>query len=73
MTDTANRPASANPSPARRVLILGATGTIGIATVRELVRRLHEVVCFVREAWAEQMMGRGRVAYFCPWAIRITL
>ncbi len=32
----------------RRVLVLGATGTIGQATVRALVRRSHEVVCFVR-------------------------
>jgi divinyl chlorophyllide a 8-vinyl-reductase len=29
-------------------LVLGATGTIGRATVRALVRRGHEVVCFVR-------------------------
>ena len=33
---------------ARRVFMLGATGTIGRATVRALVRRGHEVVCFVR-------------------------
>ena len=33
---------------ARRVLVLGATGTIGRATVRALVRRGHEVVCLVR-------------------------
>ena len=33
---------------ARRVFVLGATGTIGRATVRALVRRGHEVVCFVR-------------------------
>ena len=32
----------------RRVLVLGATGTIGRATVRSLVARGHEVVCFVR-------------------------
>ncbi len=31
-----------------RVLMLGATGTIGRATVRALVQRGHEVVCFVR-------------------------
>ena len=36
---------SANP---RRVFVLGATGTIGRATVRALLRRGHEVVCFVR-------------------------
>jgi divinyl chlorophyllide a 8-vinyl-reductase len=38
-------------SPARvprRVLLIGATGTIGRATARALVARGHEVVCFVR-------------------------
>jgi divinyl chlorophyllide a 8-vinyl-reductase len=33
---------------ARRVMLLGATGTIGRATAAELLRRGHEVVCFVR-------------------------
>ena len=33
---------------ARRVFVLGATGTIGQATVHALVQRGHEVVCFVR-------------------------
>lgn len=32
----------------RRVFVLGATGTIGRATTGALVRRGHEVVCFVR-------------------------
>ena len=32
----------------RRVFVIGATGTIGQATVRALLRRGHEVVCFVR-------------------------
>lgn len=31
-----------------RILVLGGTGTIGRATVRALVSRGHEVVCFVR-------------------------
>ncbi len=31
-----------------RVFVIGATGTIGRASVRALVRRGHEVVCFVR-------------------------
>jgi divinyl chlorophyllide a 8-vinyl-reductase len=31
-----------------RVFVLGATGTIGRATVRALLRRGHEVVCLVR-------------------------
>jgi divinyl chlorophyllide a 8-vinyl-reductase len=32
----------------KRVFVLGATGTIGRATVRALVQRGHDVVCFVR-------------------------
>lgn len=32
----------------RRVFMLGATGTIGRATVRALLRLGHEVVCFIR-------------------------
>jgi len=32
----------------RRILVLGATGTIGRATVRALVARGHDVVCLVR-------------------------
>ncbi len=34
--------------PARRVLVLGATGTIGRATVQALLQRGHQVVCLVR-------------------------
>ncbi len=34
--------------PPRRVFMLGATGTIGRATVQALLARGHEVVCFVR-------------------------
>ena len=36
-----------SPHP-RRIFVLGATGTIGRATVRALARRGHEVVCFIR-------------------------
>jgi divinyl chlorophyllide a 8-vinyl-reductase len=32
----------------QRVFVIGATGTIGRATVAALLRRGHEVVCFVR-------------------------
>ena len=32
----------------QRVCVLGATGTIGSATVRALLRRGHEAVCFIR-------------------------
>ncbi|MBX9964177.1 MAG: NAD(P)H-binding protein [Burkholderiales bacterium] len=44
-TASVEQPRSPRP---RRVIVLGATGTIGRATVRALVRRGHEVVCFVR-------------------------
>ena len=41
-----------DPKPAldtaRRIFVIGGTGTIGQAAVRALVRRGHEVVCFVR-------------------------
>jgi divinyl chlorophyllide a 8-vinyl-reductase len=36
-----------SPNP-QRIIVLGATGTIGVATVTALVQRGHEVVCFVR-------------------------
>jgi divinyl chlorophyllide a 8-vinyl-reductase len=39
---------SSNPDHEKRVLLLGATGTIGRATARALARHGHEVVCFVR-------------------------
>jgi divinyl chlorophyllide a 8-vinyl-reductase len=40
-------PVPRSPHP-RRVFLLGATGTIGRAAVRALLRHGHEVVCFVR-------------------------
>jgi divinyl chlorophyllide a 8-vinyl-reductase len=45
-----------SPKP-RRVFLLGATGTIGRATVRALVIRGHEVVCFIRPARANGGAG----------------
>jgi divinyl chlorophyllide a 8-vinyl-reductase len=52
-TSPINMTALSDPSPSsaprsRRVAVLGATGTIGRATVRTLLRRGREVVCFVR-------------------------
>ncbi|MEM8664301.1 MAG: NAD(P)H-binding protein, partial [Pseudomonadota bacterium] len=41
------------PVRARRVFVLGATGTIGRACVRALVNRGHEVVCLVRPPSSE--------------------
>lgn len=31
-----------------RVLLLGATGTIGLATARALITSGHDLVCFIR-------------------------
>ena len=45
--DPSSDAAPRSPQP-RRVFVLGATGTIGRATVRALVRRGHDVVCFIR-------------------------
>ena len=46
------------PSPRpRRVLLLGATGTIGRATAAALVARGHEVVCLVRRPAADLPRG----------------
>jgi divinyl chlorophyllide a 8-vinyl-reductase len=49
-----NVPEQVLPTP-KRVMVLGATGTIGQATVRALVQRGHDVVCFVRDR--EQTKG----------------
>ncbi|MCR9122036.1 MAG: NAD(P)H-binding protein [Phyllobacteriaceae bacterium] len=45
-------PVPMNPPP-RRILLLGATGTIGRATAHVLVDCGHEVVCFVRPRQAD--------------------
>jgi divinyl chlorophyllide a 8-vinyl-reductase len=45
---TADMPAPPHRYRPRRVLLLGATGTIGRATARALAEHGHEVVCFVR-------------------------
>ena len=46
----------------RRVFVIGATGTIGQATVRALLRRGHEAVCFVRPALSPASGCRPRTA-----------
>ena len=45
--------------PCRRVLLLGATGTIGQAAARALVRDGHELVALVRPASADCVIGFG--------------
>jgi divinyl chlorophyllide a 8-vinyl-reductase len=39
---------NSHPTAPLRVCLLGASGTIGSATLRALMRRGHDVVCFVR-------------------------
>ena len=49
MTDSPASSSAEDRSPhPRRVLLLGATGTIGRATLRALLTRGHEVVCLAR-------------------------
>jgi divinyl chlorophyllide a 8-vinyl-reductase len=58
--NSASAPGSAPQSPnPRRVFMLGATGTIGRATVRALVQRGHEVVCFVRSRHGNASASSG--------------
>jgi divinyl chlorophyllide a 8-vinyl-reductase len=44
-----------------RICLLGATGTIGRATARALVRRGHDVVCFVRPGAVISHGAKARV------------
>jgi divinyl chlorophyllide a 8-vinyl-reductase len=48
MTDRSTPPAAHRSPQPKRVFVLGATGTIGRATVRALVQDGHDVVCLVR-------------------------
>jgi divinyl chlorophyllide a 8-vinyl-reductase len=53
----------------RRIFMLGASGTIGQATVRALVARGHEVVCFVRpQAGVGGALGPQELARRLPGA-----
>jgi len=45
-----------------RVFMIGATGTIGRATVRALLRQGHEVVCFVRPGPAKDRAAKNTAA-----------
>jgi divinyl chlorophyllide a 8-vinyl-reductase len=41
----------------RRVLLLGATGTIGLSTAKALIQRGHDVVCFLRPHQSPNLEG----------------
>lgn len=70
MADNSLLPTVAAQSPRpRRVFVLGATGSIGRATVRALVARGHEVVCFVRpHAGTGGALGPEETARLLPGA-----
>ena len=55
-------PLAERPNGPRRVLLLGATGTIGRATVRTLSRRGYEVVCLVRARAGSSAVTEGIAA-----------
>lgn len=63
ITPNALQNGSPQGMPPRRVFVIGATGTIGQATVRALLQRGHQVVCFVRpragvrEPWPRTQAG----------------
>ncbi|MEM1045513.1 MAG: NAD(P)H-binding protein [Pseudomonadota bacterium] len=58
MTEDAGSTEAGTGNGPKRVFVLGATGTIGQATVRALVRRGHDVVCFLRHR-AGPSSGKG--------------
>ncbi len=61
-----SKPERTTPSRSapQRVLVLGATGTIGRATVAALLAQGHSVVCFVRTGAAKQAAQLGSA---CEW------
>ena len=72
MNESTSPRLSHSPRP-RRVFVIGATGTIGRATVRVLVERGHEVVCFVRPGAGVggKLTPADRVALFDGAAVRL--
>lgn len=68
---TAPASACARPDPgARRVLVLGATGSIGQAAVQALLQRGHQVVCLVRaQAGVGGRLGAAEMARRLPGAV----
>ncbi len=58
-----------SPHP-RRIFVLGATGTIGRATVRELLRRGHDVVCFVRPQAGSRDASSARAQWLAGATVR---
>jgi divinyl chlorophyllide a 8-vinyl-reductase len=65
-------PAARSHRP-RRVFVLGATGTIGQATVRALLRRGHEVACLVRPraGVGGRLTAQDSAALFAGASVRV--
>ena len=64
MTPSDSADASGARAPARsvgprRVFVLGATGTLGLATAQALLRDGHEVVCFIRPGHSAGLAPAG--------------
>lgn len=47
----------------KRVFVIGATGTIGRATVQALVRQGHDVVCFIRASAEKKISSQAEVLF----------
>ncbi|MEY4467217.1 MAG: hypothetical protein RIR21_1010 [Pseudomonadota bacterium] len=54
----------------KRVFVLGATGTIGRATVRALLNQGHDVVCFVRQRASDALLAEQTAKLFDGASIR---
>ena len=50
-------------NPSKRILVIGATGTIGRATVQALVRQGHDVVCFIRARAGKKTSSQAEVLF----------
>ena len=44
----------------KRIFVIGATGTIGRATVQAMVRQGHDVVCFIRARAEKKAIAKLR-------------
>lgn len=47
----------------KRIFVIGATGTIGRATVQALVRQGHDVVCFIRARAEKKISSQAEVLF----------
>ena len=50
-------------NPSKRIFVIGATGTIGRATVQALVRQGHDVVCFIRARAGKKTSSQAEVLF----------